>query len=422
MQTQAFIPERLPMGSAKFTQQEFIQKLPFTKRKYFIDHPEELKKLKFKPEEVKKRISKEKPKERTYSARASVQPDQLHIYTVPDDGYNRTKRFTENQKNLLNNKVKGRMSDKAIKRVKSAIQWLLFRSKPKRVWNHQQQKSFFFRLNFITLTLPSTQVHSDSEIVSTCLSNFLNQCRTNPKFNDYIWRAESQENGNIHFHITTSTYFPKEQIQQWWNQSVNLLGYVDRFFLKHNHRNPPSTQIRKVKHVRKLAAYLSSYMAKNISYYPIGELRKIKGETVAVLYDGIYLKSFEEGNKESKIKVDTELYHKEEAYKKEGQIIGTLLSGYIRPVTCKLWSCNQAISKSKPMIVDHADIQWSAIRKIIQSNELKKIPGEYVDSYFGSIVKVSQKVAPGFYHDLSAHSKGEEINRRFSDDKILQYL
>lgn len=37
----------------------------------------------------------------------------------------------------------------------------------------------------------------------------------------YVWVAELQENGNIHFHILTDKYFPIAKLSEWWNQSTN---------------------------------------------------------------------------------------------------------------------------------------------------------------------------------------------------------
>ena len=63
-----------------------------------------------------------------------------------------------------------------------------------------------YKLTFITLTLPSKQIHSDNEIKSKCLNQFLIELKKNHSVSRYIWKAEKQENNNIHFHIIADKF------------------------------------------------------------------------------------------------------------------------------------------------------------------------------------------------------------------------
>lgn len=358
--------------------------------------------VRFSDQQEQKKWERTSKNKKQFIGCASVYPNAFHIYNVPENGYDRTIKFTDNFKNLRAEKKKGELSDKARKRIENAIQWLLLKSQPKHIWNRQQQKSMFFRLNFITCTLAASQIHSDAEIVKVCLNNFLNVLRKNG-LTDYVWRAEAQENGRIHFHITTNTYFHFSDINRWWNQSQELLGYVSRFEMKLHHRNPPSAQIRKVKHIRKLASYLSKYMAKEKSFNPVGELRLINGKKVEVFYD-------------------SQVYKNEDASKKTGVIIGTVLSQRLRKVDARLWACSQSISKSKPLRFDQSCPQWDAIKTLSRDENFYCRKGDYVDSYYGSVVNISRKKSPGLYEDLIQHAKGYHVNLLCSDDKVLQYL
>lgn len=304
---------------------------------------------------------------------------------------------------MKHNKPKGELSDKARKRIENAINWLLFKSNPKPVYNREHDKVYFFRLNFITLTLPSKQIHTDQEVTAVCLNNFLNIIRKEAKVEDYMWRAEAQANGNIHYHLTTNKFMHWREVRRWWNSSVNLLGYVDRFENKFHHKNPPSTEIRKVKHIRKLAGYLSKYMAKEKSFQPIGELRLIGGKKIEVLYS-------------------SKLYKDEKAYMKQGKVIGSVLSDRVRKIDARLWSCSQSISKCKPFKVSQNSIQWEAIRELSHSTELYKRAGDYVDSYYGNVIQEVKKISAGLYNDLLQHAKGRSVSEQFTDDKVLQYM
>lgn len=341
---------------------------------------------------------------------ATITPTSVHLYNRPADGFTQSRKFIENKVNLSKRSHNGELSDKAVKRIKSAIEWLLIRSKPQRVWNRQQQKVMFFRLNFITLTLPAKQSHSDKEIVSRCLNNFLNIIRNKHGVTDYLWKAEAQTNGNIHFHITTNKFIHYKDVDKAWYSSIELLNYVSEFQKKFRHRNPPCAQIEKVKHIRRLAAYLSKYMAKNKSFAPIGELRRINGKVIQVLYSD-------------------KVYKDEKAYGKTGEVIGTVLSGWdgekmnaLRKIESNLWGCSQSVSKCKNMVVDINSVQWDALTKVLSEGKFYHKKSDYVNSYYGNVFKQSAKFSAGLHEDMIKVAYAKELEYGFSDNKILQYM
>lgn len=334
---------------------------------------------------------------------ATVTPSSVHTYYRRADGFHQSKRFKENQVHLKANRHKGELSDKAVKKIKSAIEWLLIRSTPQRVYNRQQDQVFYFRLNFITLTLPAEQSHSDKIITSVCLNNFLNICRNKFKVTDYIWKAEPQGNGRLHFHVTTNTFIHWRDVRKAWQSSVELLGYVSEFKKKFHHDNPNCTDIKKVKHIRKLAAYLSKYLAKNKSFSPIGELRSFKGKLVEVKYTD-------------------KIYRDEKQNRKQGVVIGTMLSERLRKVESNLWGCSQSISKCKNMSFDCNSMQWDGLMKILAVGKFKHIKSEYVSSFYGSVYEQAKLYSAGFYEDMRDNANMKDVNYRYTDDKILQYL
>lgn len=157
------------------------------------------------------------------------------------------------------NKVKGELSLKAIRRIKAAVNWLVYLSKEKRIYMKQENKHFKFKINFITLTLSSPQQHSDRVIKAKLLQPFIRILRSKYKVTNYVWKAETQRNGNIHFHITCDVFIHYKEIRDTWNTIQETLGYVTRS----NIVDPNSTDIHSVLKVTNLAAYLSKYIAKN---------------------------------------------------------------------------------------------------------------------------------------------------------------
>jgi hypothetical protein len=152
-------------------------------------------------------------------------------------------------------------------------------------------------LKFVTLTLASAQIHSDLEIKEKLLNQFLTELRENFGLKNYVWKAEKQKNGNIHFHIIIDIFIHWREIRERWNRIQNKLNYVDRFrnliesggFNEYaggclannpsislaqiqerwqkgqlsNWSQPPGTEIRNVAKIRDVHAYFAKYFAKD---------------------------------------------------------------------------------------------------------------------------------------------------------------
>jgi hypothetical protein len=150
--------------------------------------------------------------------------------------------------------------------------------------------------------LSSKQIHSDNDIKSYLLNQFLVEARKRWHVQHYLWRAEAQRNGNIHFHIVCDRFIPWSELRDTWNRIQNKLGYVDRYReemkqfhaggfnvrldllktwsyknqvrayrtgSKNDWNSPNSTDIHSIVRISNLAAYLSKYCTKNDEGRPI---------------------------------------------------------------------------------------------------------------------------------------------------------
>lgn len=125
------------------------------------------------------------------------------------------------------------------------------------------------RFSFVTLTLPVTQMHTDKELKRLALNRFLIEIERYYGAKDYIWRAEKQKNGNLHFHIMLKKFIPWESLRMLWNDILNDLGYIQCFRKKHGHGNPNSTDVHALKKAKNAAAYITKYMKKDEDELPI---------------------------------------------------------------------------------------------------------------------------------------------------------
>lgn len=164
--------------------------------------------------------------------------------------------------NLRNNSTNGILSRKSKRKLLGRFsRWFLTEQT---YLKHGQlcYKSKPSKFTFLTLTLPTIQEHSDQEIKSKCLNNFLNKLRYYRKGLRYAWKAEVQKNGNIHFHLILNSYFDYRLTDKLWHDSLELLGYITAYEERYGSRYPPTNKIELVASKKKLMCYAAKYMAK----------------------------------------------------------------------------------------------------------------------------------------------------------------
>lgn len=201
--------------------------------------------------------------------------------------------FNASLANLNNNKQNGLMSKKAAMRIEQAVEWLMH-IKKKSYSKTKSGKYWKYDIGFLTLTLPAKQMHSDQFVKSKMLNQFLTEMKQKCNLQNYIWRAEKQKNGNIHFHILIDRFISHIAIRSVWNRILKKEGYIKRYsenmyeFYKdgfklnsnwstdekkqrksfvsgfsNNFENPNTIDIHSLNLVGKVKNYISKYVCKN---------------------------------------------------------------------------------------------------------------------------------------------------------------
>lgn len=116
---------------------------------------------------------------------------------------------------------------------------------------------------FVTLTLPALQIHSDIVIKREVLMPFIQYLKRHHNVKYYFWKAELQQNYNLHFHLIIDSFVSKKILQEKWNHYCNSLQYTDRFRNKYGHDNPPSTHVQQIKSLKSMTSYVTKYVTKN---------------------------------------------------------------------------------------------------------------------------------------------------------------
>jgi hypothetical protein len=200
-----------------------------------------------------------------------ITPGSLLQYNIPTYRPHRTEAQDATKSNLTRGKFNGTISEKSRRRLKrTAEHWLMSIQEAKRQKKaHTGNQTRY--VTFVTLTLASTQRHSDNEIKRELLNYFIIYAIRNFGVREYLWRAEAQANGNIHFHLFVDSFIPWREVRTVWNNIQERLGYITEFSKIHRHNDPNSTDIERIKSAKGASLYVTKYIAKESTY------RKLQG-------------------------------------------------------------------------------------------------------------------------------------------------
>lgn len=247
-----------------------------------------------------------------------VNPTYLVRLPTPSRGSRlRTESRLKNEENLKNNSQEGVLSIKARRKLMNAVNWLVASASRKWIFDKSTGKRFSFKLNFVTLTLPALDHGiSDHTFKAVLLHAFINQCRYKYGLKNFVWKVETQANGNIHAHFTTDCFIHWKDLRRTWNKILSKHGVISLYQEKHSAlsfseyctlysqagnvdlqtlrkafdygtssgwSDPNSTDVKAVYKVDDVAAYLAKYMSKNED-----DRRKISGRLWGCSYSLSY--------------------------------------------------------------------------------------------------------------------------------------
>lgn len=194
-----------------------------------------------------------------------VRGNSLIVWYRPEYDWN-SKR---NNKHLLFANFKGAktysgmITDSTQKRIRKAVELLLQVSPSKKVQNPYTKHIISHRLSFITLTIPDTKKnYTPNEGYRLLLKPFLRYFRENNIMNTYLWKAEFQERGQLHYHITTNAVIDFRLIRKYWNALMIKNRMLEDYFNEHQHYDPNSIDIHQVHKLNNIQGYLIKYLSK----------------------------------------------------------------------------------------------------------------------------------------------------------------
>lgn len=146
---------------------------------------------------------------------------------------------------------------KDIQRIVQNWQWGVLASQRLYSRNRERKRRY---LVLITLTLPAKQTESDNVVKRRYLNVWLQNLERVHKGINWLWVAECQHNGNIHFHIVVDRYVQFEWIKRSWNRVMSNGDYIDRYKAKFGGTQPPSVNVEGQKGMGNPARYITKYL------------------------------------------------------------------------------------------------------------------------------------------------------------------
>jgi len=197
-----------------------------------------------------------------------INPTSFITYPVFEHQSNKRNRKSYTSAKFKSSKISylGKVNQKSKSKIIRCVNVLYDISRVQKFRNPTTKKTNRFVLNFITLTLSAAQMQvSDKIIKKECLQWWLSYARRKFGLKSYVWKAERQKNGNLHFHITTNCFIGVQELRDSWNRAQERVGFLDLFENKWNHRNPNSTDIKVVRKSKDLGIYIAKYVSKEES-------------------------------------------------------------------------------------------------------------------------------------------------------------
>lgn len=216
---------------------------------------------------------------------------------------------------------------------------------------------------FITLTLSDKQKHSDNFIKNNMLKAFIDACRKRWPGWSYVWRAEPQKLGNIHFHLVTDHFIPKTYANFIWNEIQKHYGYLDKYYKKKGHWRPPSVKIEKVRSVKDIQIYMRKYMTKNIAPR---EKHLIRADI---------------DSKKNQLAFATNFWYRQRLTKELNKLEAEWDQTKVRKIEGKLWGCSDNLLL-KPISFITDEMGMKLREQLITGKKLPEVQGKEKNPYF----------------------------------------
>lgn len=194
-----------------------------------------------------------------------IRSNSIIAYTLNED-----RNFHRSIQALLTENLRkqetytGKICPGTKKRLIKAIDFMVSINPERKIFNPVAHRNQKFRVGFLTLTIGSRydRIIEGKEAHKNLLEPFIKWMRQVHGVKSYLWKAELQKRGQIHYHLTIDQFIHWRAIRDKWNELQCRGGYIDSYFKRYGHYDPNSVDIHAVKNMGGLGHYLKKEIAK----------------------------------------------------------------------------------------------------------------------------------------------------------------
>lgn len=309
---------------------------------------------------------------------ASLEWNRITLYYEPSPKPRDPLTQKFNTQNLTRGSFNGYMSPATRRKFKKHVStWLrsimLYRRHVKSRWDPGRAYP-----TMVTLTLPAQQVHTDAEINRACLQPWLQMMRRDHGVELYAWRAEAQENGNLHYHVILDRYIPKRAITGSWNMAIDVLDYRRRYWEETGSLTPPSTEVHALKD--------------RIQDKQTGEWRDV--DPVEYLVDYLMEIPVEEPAPAGEPQDPSKPKRMIGTYRKKDGTVGTYIT---RPITGRVWGMSDALREITAPKARLTPKMLEALEAAKDQGTVRRYDVDHASIYTGKISVALGRKDPGMW-------------------------
>lgn len=156
------------------------------------------------------------------------------------------------------------MSQNSQRKLRRCFGWLVYKVMNQKETATKRLNAIKRHMAVVTLSLTQDQWSTDEFIKKQCLNPFLTLLRKHHKNLDYVWKAERQQNGRIHFHLILDRYVAWEWLNNAWANILYKNGYMQEW--KEGTRTiwPKCVDVRGCSKAKNAYLYLCKYLSKDV--------------------------------------------------------------------------------------------------------------------------------------------------------------
>jgi len=156
----------------------------------------------------------------------------------------------------------GTVTNHVKRRITSALDLLLQQADAKATAAATPEREKKLSVNFTTLTIASQQNLEVREAYDKLLRPWLRYMKDKYALKNYVWKAEYQARGQVHYHIANDIYLDWKVVRWKWNQLQRKERLLDDFARKHGHFNPNGTDVHPARNINEALDYMAKEMCK----------------------------------------------------------------------------------------------------------------------------------------------------------------